>query len=284
MDKLRIMTNNVWCCWNNEPWWAERGMDCSSEARSKGIARVYSELLPDMVGWQEGDYKFQRFVPIALGELGIAYTYVFVGGTITPILYNKKKVLPVEARFGVYPQEVPGYEGEFNNANTKAYTVAAFKVLETGSMIVFGTTHLWWKSGIPGTDSYYPHSCEARAYQMNMFIDAVEELRQKYNCPAVISGDLNDTYHSPAVQTAIGRGYLHAHDVAVEHADERDGWHYCFPDGYDMYENPKPFEEGIDHILVKGGPEGFVRCFERYTPEYYMTVSDHFPAYIDVEF
>ena len=284
MDKLRIMSNNVWCCWNNQPWWEERGMDCSSESRSKGIARVYSELLPDMIGWQEGDYKFQRFVPIALGELGIPYTYVFVGGIIVPILYNKKKLVPLEARFMVYPESVPGYEGVFNNVNTKAFTAVAFRIIESGKMIVFANTHLWWRSGDPNDESYYPHSNEAREFQMNMMLDTVEELRIKYDCPAVVCGDLNDNYHSLAVQGAIKRGYLHAHDAAAEHADDRNGWHYCFPDGYDMYENPKPFEDGIDHILVKGGPEGFVRCFERYTPEYYMPLSDHFPTYIDVEF
>ena len=40
---------------------------------------------------------------------------------------------------------------------------------------------------------------------------------------------------------------------------------------------------GIDHILISDAPEGFVRRFERYTPEYYMPLSDHFPVFADVE-
>ena len=281
MSKLRILSNNVWCCWENQPWWIERGLDCSSDARSESIARVYEELLPDLIGWQEGDSKFQKHVPRILEEKGLSYGYIT--GNLTPIFYNKKTLVLLESHFMIYPVSVPGYEGEFNNANTKAFTVAAFRIKESGKMIVFATTHLWWMSGIEGKGCYRPHSCEARAYQINLMIDRVEELRKKYDCPAIISGDLNDVYESPAIKAAQERGYRHAHDIAVEYADERNGWHYCFPDGYDMYENPKPFKEGIDHILVKGEPEGFVRRFERYTPEWYMPVSDHFPAYADVE-
>ena len=43
-----------------------------------------------------------------------------------------------------------------------------------------------------------------------------------------------------------------------------------------------PFKEAIDHILVKFAPEGFVRRFERYTPDYYLPLSDHSPAFADV--
>ena len=40
--------------------------------------------------------------------------------------------------------------------------------------------------------------------------------------------------------------------------------------------------DAIDHILVKGMPEGAVKRFDRYTPEYYLLLSDHAPVYIDV--
>ena len=281
MDKLRILTNNVWCCWDNQPWWEERGLNCDSAYRAPGIARVYEELLPDLIGWQEGDGKFQKHVPEILTAKGLKYGYI--SGNLTPILYNKSTLQLVETHFLVYPESVPGYEGVFNNGDTKGFTVAAFRIKASGKMIVFATTHLWWMSGVEGKGCYRPFSCEARKYQMDLMIDRVEEFRLKYNCPAIISGDFNDRYHSLAVQRAIERGYRHAHDIAVDYADERNGWHYCFPDGYDMYEDPKPFEEGIDHICVKGEPEGFVKRFERFTPEWYMPLSDHFPAYIDVE-
>ena len=116
-----------------------------------------------------------------------------------------------------------------------------------------------------------------------MLLDRLEEIRKKYSCPAIAVGDFNAEYDSLAVKATFDRGYRHAHDIAVEYSDERDGYHFCFPDGYKMYNNPKPFKEAIDHIVIKGEPDGFVRRFERYTPDYYMPLSDHFPAWIDVE-
>jgi exonuclease III len=40
----------------------------------------------------------------------------------------------------------------------------------------------------------------------------------------------------------------------------------------------------IDHIFVAGAGKDAVKRFERYSPEYYFPISDHSPAYIDIEF
>ena len=61
------------------------------------------------------------------------------------------------------------------------------------------------------------------------------------------------------------------------------GYHYCFPDGYEKYYYDRPFEMAIDHIYVTGEGEGAVKRFERYSPEYYMPISDHSAAYMDLE-
>jgi len=39
----------------------------------------------------------------------------------------------------------------------------------------------------------------------------------------------------------------------------------------------------IDHIYVIGEKDGSVKRFERYSPEYYYPISDHSPAYVDLE-
>ena len=44
------------------------------------------------------------------------------------------------------------------------------------------------------------------------------------------------------------------------------------------------YEDAIDHILVRDIPEGFCRRLERFTPDWYEIVSDHYPAYIDVAY
>jgi hypothetical protein len=97
----------------------------------------------------------------------------------------------------------------------------------------------------------------------------------------MLVGDLNSNYNSTAVQSALKRGDLHAHDIATDFTDEDWGYHYCFGDGYKPYIE-KAFEYGIDHILVKYAPKNFVSRFERYTPDYYLPLSDHSPVFIDV--
>ncbi len=282
MDKLRIMTNNVWSCGSNKPWWIERGLDCSSEARAPKFAPLYKETMPDLIGWQEGDAQFRALVLPEMEKLGMNYELLLGGHT--SILYNKDTLELVESDFAVYPESIPEHEGKFNNNGTKSFCIGVFKTKATGKLLAFASTHLWWKSGNPSNPHYQPYSNEAREYQMNMLLDRLEEIREKYDCPAIAVGDFNAEYDSLAVNAAFSRGYRHAHDIAVEYADKRDGYHYCFPEGYKLYENPKPFKEGIDHIVIKGEPNGFVRRFERYTPDYYMPLSDHFPAWIDIEF
>ena len=44
-----------------------------------------------------------------------------------------------------------------------------------------------------------------------------------------------------------------------------------------------PFEKSPDHIPVKYAAEDFVRRFERYTPDYYLPLSDHSSVFADVE-
>ena len=282
MNTLRIMTNNVWSCGSNKPWWIERGLDCSSEARAPKFAPVYKETAPDLIGWQESDAYFRTLVLPEMELLGMNYELVLGGHT--SILYNKDTLELVESYFEEYPENIPEYEGKFNNNNTKSFCIGVFKTKQYGKFIVFASTHLWWRSSNPNNPNYQPFSDKARENQMNMLLDRLEQIREKYNCPAIAVGDLNDEYDSLSVKAAFSRGYRHAHDIAVEYADERDGYHYCFPEGYRLYENPKPFKQGIDHIILKGESEGFVRRFERYTPDYYMPLSDHFPAFIDVEF
>ena len=112
------------------------------------------------------------------------------------------------------------------------------------------------------------------------FLD-LEKYHAAYNCPVVIAGDLNADYNKPAIKSALSRGFAHAHHIAVEYADQDWGYHYCFGDGYKPYVTT-PFEQAIDHILVKYTPNDFILRFERYTPDYYLPLSDHSPVFADV--
>ena len=279
MGSLRIMTHNVWKCDENNAEWAAIGADCSAAARAKGMVRVYAETQPDLIGCQEMSAMMADEVLRGLQEKGLRYSLLW--GRDTPIIYRPDRLELLDSDFQLYPAEFPGWEGEFNNEGTKSWCMGVFRDKTDGKKLIFMTTHLWWMNGDPAMSDYRAGSDEARAYQLNMAMDRLEACRREHDCPVVVVGDLNAEYDKPVIQSALQRGYAHAHNIAAEYADEDWGYHYCFADGYKPYE-PAPFAQGIDHILVRFAPDGFVRRFERYTPDYYLPLSDHSPAFADV--
>ena len=279
MGKLRIMTHNVWKCDNNSPEWELKGQDCSAAVRAKGIVRVYSETQPDIIGFQEMSCIMSEHIIRGLAEMG--YRYALLWGKDTPILFRQDRLELLDSDFVIYPEEIHGWTGTFNNQDTKSWCIAVFRDKTDGRKLIVMSTHLWWKSGDPASKNYQEGSEEARTYQLNMAIERLEKFQSEYNCPVVLVGDLNADYNKPVIKSAMLRGYEHAYNIATDFADQDWGYHYCFGDGYKPYEKA-PFEKAIDHIFVKFAPAGFVRRFERYTPEYYLPLSDHSPAFVDV--
>ena len=280
MGKIRLMSHNQWKCDENQPAWMEQGLDCSAEARIRGFVRVYRDTQPDIIGCQEVSALMADKLVRYLADDGQRYALLW--GRDTPILYRQDKFELVDSDFFLYSEAVPGYPGSFNNHGTKSWCLGVFREKESGKLFAFMTTHLWWKSSDPESVNYQPWSEEARRYQIELAAKCLEAYADKYHCPMVLVGDMNGGYHSTAVQAALEKGFVHAHDVAVEHADETMGYHRCGPKGFESYLD-KPFVSGIDHILVKEAGEGFVRRFERFSPEYYLPLSDHSPVYVDVE-
>ncbi len=280
MVKLRLMSHNQWKNNDNFPVWEEKGMDCSAETREKGFARVFSETQPDIIGCQEVSGKMAEYMIQFTSELGLNYAILW--GRDTPIVYRPDKFELIDSAFSLHPLECPGFDGKFNNSNTKSYCIAVFRIKENGKLFIFATTHLWYKSSNPNAKDYYPGSDEARAYQIGLVIEQVTKLQKKYNCPAVLVGDMNAVASSPAIQRAYAEGFSNAHDIAVKYADNSCGYHFCNKNGYGPYSN-ETFEKAIDHILVRGAEDGFVRRFERYQPEYYLPLSDHASIFADIE-
>ena len=275
MSLIRIMTHNQWKNDHNRPEWEEKGFDCSAKVRTKGFARVFGDICPDIVGAQEVSPRMAEHLMEHLCERGLNYAILW--GRDTPIFYRPDKFELVDSAFSLYPEEFPGHEGAFNNQKTKSYCIGVFRVKENGKLFVFASTHLWWKSS-----KDQPYSNEARAYQLGLLIERIDALQKKYSCPAIIVGDLNAGYDSDALKRAFESGFSHAHDLATDYADDSVGLHYCFGEGFYDYYYDYPFERAIDHILVRGDGAS-VKRFERFSPEYYLPLSDHSPAYIDVE-
>ena len=281
MSALRIMSNNQWWADNNKPAWRDMGLDCSAEARAPGFIRMFGETDPDIVGLQECSAHMADLLMRGLSDTGAGYSLIW--GRDTPIIYKTEKFELVDSSYLVYPTAVPGFEGEFNNLNTKSYCIAVLREKASGKMLVFGTTHLWYMSSDPKVSYYRAGSDEARVYQLDLFMDKAEEFMKKYDCPVILVGDLNCTVRSSALQRAFSRGFAHAYELATDSRDEGHGMHKCGDSGYGPYVPAAP-DKAIDHILIKNAPDGFVRRHERFSEDYYMTLSDHLPVFIDAEY
>lgn len=288
---IRVMTHNVWRNDDNMPAWEEKGYDCSAATRIKGHLRVYSETLPDIIGYQEMSPRMADLLKEGLAEC-VPGKYTLIWGRDTPILYRTDKFELIDSEFGAYPEFIDGYEGSFNNSNsynqkTKTWNIAVFRIKENGELFIFATTHLWWKAEPTSPEctasNYQKHSDAAREYQIKMLIERIDTYREQYGCPVILVGDLNTGYNSKAIQYVLSVGYRHAHNIATDYAEESVGYHYCFPNGFKTEYYDKPFEWAIDHILLLGEKDGAVKRFERYSPDYYFPISDHSPAYIDIE-
>ena len=245
------------------------------------IADTIKKCEADIIGLQESGKEMIAELMASLGKLSLSYSLLW--GSYTSMLINLDKFDIIDSEFRLFDEQIPGLAGKFNNGNTKSYNSAVLRTKSDGKLLVFATAHLWWMSSDIDSPEYYPNSDEARAYQMSFLIDRIDYFKNKYSCPAIIVGDMNATYSSQTLKVAFDKGYVHAHDICVGYKDETNGFHYCYPDGFNRLSSEGDFSISIDHILIKDLPDGAVRRFERYTPDYYMPISDHFPMWIDID-
>ena len=285
--KLRIMSHNVWECDDNTTAWKNAGNDCSCETRTQGFLRIYDETCPDVVGFQEMTPRMLAYMSQELINRNKKYTFIW--GGYSPIMYNSEKLELIDSEWELYPEYIEGLGGPFNNDKRKSWSVAVFRIKENGKIFAYATTHLWYKRN-PITEEDYkspkhqPNSNEARAWQMELLMSKLEKYSNKYDCPMILTGDMNTPFKSQPIKTAIENGFLPARDLATDFADNSMGYHYCYPDRYETVYNPAPFEYAIDHVMVKKVEENSVKNFVRYSPDYYFPLSDHSPAYVDIEF
>ena len=283
---VRLMTHNVWECDDNSPKWKEAGNDCSAETRTQGFLRLYDETCPDVVGFQEMTSRMISYMSQELINRNKKYTFIW--GGYAPIMYNSEKFELIDSEWELYPEQIEGLGGPFNNDKRKSWIVAVFRIKENGKIFAYATTHLWWKRNPAkeeeiGQWNVQPNSNEARAWQMELLMSKLEKYSKKYDCPMILTGDMNTPFNSKPIKTAIANGFLPARDLATDFADNTMGYHYCYPDRYETFYYDAPFEAAIDHVMVKNVKEKSIKNFVRYSPDYYFPLSDHSPAYIDIE-
>ncbi len=279
---IRIATNNIWKCDNNQPAWAEMGKSCAFDARCPALIDAYRTIAPDILGLQEVSYRMENMLDdqmhnFAMGE-GIIGHYELVTGGDTPIFFRSDKFTSIESGFFRYSTEVPGYEGSFNNSGTKSYCWVVLKEKTSGKYLAVMSTHLWWKSS-----KAQEGSDVARAYQIEIALKELERIAQKYQCPAICMGDFNASMTSLCLDKVRELGWSEVHDVAEVVKNECRGHHPCGNNGYSRPDDGT-FSQAIDHMVVKFMGDCKVKSFDRLMDAWYDPISDHYPAFFDMEF
>lgn len=274
---LRLMSQNVWSCPINHPAWEAMGLDCSTPVRMKGHTQVYKELMPDIIGGQEFNKDMNLCLKLNCLENNLPYTIIW--GNYTPIIYRADKLELLDSEFLLFPVSIDGYDGQCNDSLSKGCNLGVFRNKETGKIFIFTTTHMWWKS-----EEQQPGSDEVRRQQMVMSVDLLNRYQKKYNgCPVIFCGDMNTPLGKPAPNYAFNEGgFAHAYDIATDYAFNGEGYNGCCNDGPGVWRDGT-CADAIDHILLRDVPEGSVKRFDRYCPDYYLYLSDHAPIYIDID-
>ena len=276
-----LMSNNQWKCDTNK--WRDIGDDCSAEARVGGLVRAYKEVMPDVLGLQEvsehmADLMMAELQCIDLGD-GKTARYSHISGGDTPIVYRSDKLKLLESGFFLYSEQIDGFEGSFNNHESKSYCFGVFEDRETGKRFALMTTHLWWKS-----ETAQAGSDEMRERQAAEIVAEADSLIAKYGVPVWVMGDFNTRTTSAAFRVFTSGGFKDAFDIATAYADDNSGYHTCTRQTFARETQLRPYKSNaIDHILFKnpGATEGLT--FNHIRPYFYIKLSDHYPLYADAK-
>ena len=270
---LRIMTNNVWNRDRNSEAWAENGEDCSAPARAPGFVRVYTETRPDVVNCQEMTALMLKLILDGLREKGFDYAGLAINDPVddfTALIYNRETLTLLESGHHVFDYA--------SDAKSKGYTWGRFEHKATGRTFVSLSTHLWWRR-----ESVQPGSNAWRESQAREIVEISKELEAKFGCPVFVQGDFNTRMKSGAFAEFIRGGFSNCRDLASVFADDLRGYHRCGPAGYSREMSPGAYSEnGIDHMLVRGLGSAEILSFRHIIPDYYFTLSDHYPVCVDV--
>lgn len=270
---VRIMSNNVWQCDNNQSAWKAIGEDCSAEVRSVGLAAVYMAYHPDVICFQEMSVKMIRLIRNELAKCGFSYKLLSYssGGDAdyTCILYREDTVEVLER----------GYH-EFTygcNSGTKSYTWGYFKHKTTGKTFVALSTHMWWKS-----DSAEAGSENKRERQAAEIVAAMDKLIEKHNAPVYVMGDFNARTTAPSYKVFTSGGFKDAFELASVYAHDHKGRHTCGPEGFSRETSGDTYKaQAIDHIMLKNGGNTNILTFDHARPYFYIKLSDHYPVFVD---
>ena len=278
---LRILDDNIWD-YSKETIpeaWQKIGVDCRDAYRGPQFARLVSDYMPDVFGFQEySKHMHDVFYPLVQKK---GYVIAWESGADwnnTPIFYNSETIELLYSNYMLYTPE------QWSNHGSKSFTSAVFKRKAGGQTFALLCTHLWWKS-----DKVQPGSTLARAAQVRLMMAEAEIIRAQYpGIPVFVMGDMNCEEATIPMQQFIQGGYVPCYKAATVYADNHNGHHICSPtDGYSTEsrrKGPDRATGAIDHLFVYDpARKAEVKVFECIMEEYTVPLTDHYPNFLDIK-
>ena len=273
---LRILDDNVWYFKDTIPdVWKKAGLDCRDKVRAPQYVQLVRAYMPDIVAFQEyNDHMHSIFYDrLQRYDYMIAYECKEEPWNYTPIFYNKQNIELIESRFNRY---IPSPW----ITKSKSYTAAVFKHKSSGKIFAILNTHLWWKRDTVQAGSDY-----ARASQIRLVMAEAEIIKQKYDCPIFVTGDMNCEEGSLPMQQFLQGGYVPCYKVATVYANKDNGHHVCSPNEVGIRESrrksPEREKGAIDHCLIYNAKDTEIKVFDCIQAYFTVRLTDHYPNLVD---
>ena len=256
---LRVMTFNVL----HEDWayGTEEDKQLPVKGRDEKVAEFLLTYLPDVVTFQEFSEEWNKYLPDLIAEkydFSVLRTYDGRIQSYTCIAYNKDTVKPIESGEELMP-ETKAY-------HLRSYVYTAFEKLETGEKFVVMSMH-------PDFDSA---DQKINVPQVSRGAELVLELKEKYGCPVITTGDFNTGTKTESFKKFIEiSGASDSMLTATDETGVNMKYNSCRPLGEIPPEEANP----IDHITFTDGLE--FKFFNMVISENLLSVSDHLPIICD---
>lgn len=191
-----------------------------SDERKERIDTVIRKFLPDLVGLQESDGKWIRYIK---DELSDEYYFITFTGNTPGVGHEARDILVKKSEFDIIEYQQHAYTFTSNEQLAREYDVSvdnATRIIisvlverkSDGQQILFVNTHFTAKSDV------------VRNQQSLLSVDMINDYISN-GIPVLWTGDFNAPLDTPEIQHIVNSGYEPTCDYG-EHESTYHGWNY----------------------------------------------------------
>lgn len=260
--EIVIYDQNIWGC--------TMGSDVISN-RCKLVAELIDYHDADIIAFQECSIAARDTANGNIAEL-LSPVYEEVkhnaaGNNFTPVFYKSERFSVIDSGYVLYERQRP--------TNSKSITYAIFEEKENAIRFAILSAHFWWRTGSAEDD-------DVRLYNATLLSEYAEQIKEKYDIPVFLMGDLNCGLNSDASITPylyLKDNFLDLREIAPISTDAMTHHEYPKKDENGNYtaDERVESERTLDHIFVTEHRSVAIDSFEIDESDEAYASSDHYP-------